>query len=109
MNTLPNTLSIVAYNLYDFLLEVKKGIKQGYTFSEDNAYFPQNMLHFYTCTLVEAKTSTCTLVPVEPSAKASEPSKDTSQGVDTQEGKETQQGAIVGGSEPKKKGRPAKV
>ena len=103
-----NTLPIVAYNLYDFLLEVEKGIKQGYTFSEDNAYFPQNMLHFYTCTLVEAKTSTCTLVPVEPSAKAQDAAKDTSQGVDTQEGKETQQGAITEVSQPKK-GRPAKV
>ena len=97
MNTLPNTISIVAYNLYDFLLEVEKGIKQGYTFSEDNAYFPQNMLHFYTCTLVEDKSSTCTLVPVEPSTKAQDAAKDTSQGVDTQEV-----------SQPKK-GRPAKV
>ena len=93
-----NTLPIVAYNLYDFLLEVEKGIKQGYTFSEDNAYFPQNMLHFYTCTLV----------PVEPSAKAQDAANDPSQGVDTQKGKETQQEAIAGGSQPKK-GRPAKV
>ena len=91
-----NTLPIVAYNLYDFLLEVEKGIKQGYTFSEDNAYFPQNMLHFYTCTLV-------------PSAKAQDAANDPSQRVDTQEGKETQQESTVEVSEPKKKGRPAKV
>lgn len=52
-----NVYNITAYNLYDFLLEIQNGVKQGYVLSDKNEFFPQGFVSLYTCTLVKEEKS----------------------------------------------------
>ena len=45
--------SVVANNLWDFLVEVQKLVLDGYKLSEFNHHFPQSFIGLYTCTMVK--------------------------------------------------------
>lgn len=51
-NTNMQEKTVTAYDLWSFLIEIEKAIKEGYQLSPANQHFPQAMIGFYTCTLV---------------------------------------------------------
>lgn len=78
-----NIKSIVATNLYDMLLEVQSGVKQGYVISDKNEYFPQAYVGLYTCGMVKcvAKEETSVANQETLSKASTEPSKRVSKRV----------------------------
>lgn len=45
--------SIVTNSLWDFLVEVEKAFKEGYTLSDKNSHFPQAYINLYSATLIK--------------------------------------------------------
>lgn len=57
--------SIVASNLWDYLVEVEKSIHEGYTLSALNENFPQGYVGMYTVTLVKKVKEIADTTPVK--------------------------------------------
>lgn len=83
-----NEKSVVANNLWDFLVEVQKLVLDGYKLSEFNQHFPQAYVGMYTCGMVKdiskeetnvANQETLRKVSTEPSVEISE--QEVTQGI----------------------------
>lgn len=48
-----DTINITENSLWNFLLAIQDGFKQGYVLSDSNANFPQGFISLYTCNLVK--------------------------------------------------------